>query len=300
MTRLRFQWSGSAGRLNRLPDVCNSWPCPIERASQIQRDMRLKVDVRDQPTTNVTLKTQRVRTLEPVWACLDGRESVDLAEAGREGAHARVRATLVRLNRHRLSKPEQGLVKRCMGKVTGLFRAQLTRPIGPHGATGRVADRRARAPAAIDRSVSRGTLRRASNPPPPGQGRVPGCARQAHPGTRVSRYCGLHPQGRHRPIEPGPHRPAAGLPGCACPAARHPQRAHRCRDHGAGRSHSRFAVPAIARPGRIALPRCRPIRWIGAGARVRSGGCHEAPLANRVRGLAQNRANASLRQPRTR
>ena len=96
----------------------------------------------------VTLKTQRVRTLDQVRAFLDGSESVEFADADREGVYALVRATLVRLNYHRLSKPDKGLVKRYLGKVTGLSRAQLTRLIGQHRATGRIADRRARAPAA--------------------------------------------------------------------------------------------------------------------------------------------------------
>ena len=64
------------------------------------------------------------------------------------GVHTLVRRTLVRLDYHRLGKPDKGLVKRYLGKVTGLSRAQLTRLIGQHRATGRIADRRARGPSA--------------------------------------------------------------------------------------------------------------------------------------------------------
>ena len=96
----------------------------------------------------MTLKTQRVRTLDQVRAFLDGSESVDFADTDREGVYALVRGTLVRLNHHRLGKPDKGLVKRYLGKVTGLSRPQLTRLIGQHRAIGRIANRRARAPAA--------------------------------------------------------------------------------------------------------------------------------------------------------
>ena len=58
-----------------------------------------------------------------------------------------VRRTLVQLDHHRLGKPDKGLVKRYLVKVTGLSRAQLTRLIGQHRRTGRIEDRRGGAPA---------------------------------------------------------------------------------------------------------------------------------------------------------
>lgn len=95
----------------------------------------------------VTLQTERVRTLEQVRAFVEGSEAVDFAGAGREGIYALVRRTLVRLDYHRLGKPDKGLVRRYLGKVTGLSRAQLTRLIGRHRATGRIEDRRGGPPA---------------------------------------------------------------------------------------------------------------------------------------------------------
>ncbi len=89
----------------------------------------------------VTLQTERVRTLEQVRAFVEGSEPVDFAGAGREGIYALVRRTLVRLDYHRLGKPEKGLVRRYLAKVTGLSRAQLTRLIGRHRRTGRIEDR---------------------------------------------------------------------------------------------------------------------------------------------------------------
>ena len=94
----------------------------------------------------VTLQTQRVRTLEQVRAFVEGSESVDFAEGDREGAYALVRRTLVQLGYHRLGKPDKGLVKRYLGKVTGCSRAQLTRLIRQHRETGRIEDRRGVAP----------------------------------------------------------------------------------------------------------------------------------------------------------
>ena len=95
----------------------------------------------------VTLQTERVRTLEQVRAFVEGSEPVDFAGAGREGIYALVRRTLVRLDYHRLGKPDKGLVRRYLAKVTGLSRAQLTRLIGRHRRTGRIEDRRGGPPA---------------------------------------------------------------------------------------------------------------------------------------------------------
>ena len=95
----------------------------------------------------VTLQTERVRTLEQVRAFVECSEPVDFAGAGREGIYALVRRTLVRLDYHRLGKPDKGLVRRYLAKVTGLSRAQLTRLIGRHRRTGRIENRRGGPPA---------------------------------------------------------------------------------------------------------------------------------------------------------
>ena len=95
----------------------------------------------------MTLQTERVRTLEQVRAFVEGSDPVDFAGVGREGIYALVRRTLVRLDYRRLGKPDKGLVRRYLAKVTGLSRAQLTRLIGRHRRTGRIEDRRGGAPA---------------------------------------------------------------------------------------------------------------------------------------------------------
>ena len=109
---------------------------------------------------SATLKTQRVRTLEKVRAFVEGSESVDVAEGDREGAYALVRRTLAQLGYHCLGKPGKGLVKRYFGKVTGCSRAQLTRVIRQHRETGRIEDRRGRAPVrAFERRYTRMDIR---------------------------------------------------------------------------------------------------------------------------------------------
>ena len=77
-----------------------------------------------------------------VRAFLDGSDPVDFRLADRDDAYAFVRRTLVRFRDAELDKPAKGLLRRFLGKVTGLSRAQLTRLIGQYRATGRIEDRR--------------------------------------------------------------------------------------------------------------------------------------------------------------
>ena len=99
----------------------------------------------------VRLQTQRVRTLEQVRAFVEG---------DRAGVYALVRRTRVKLRYHRLGKSDKGLVRRYLGKVKGFSRAQLTRLIGQHRKTGRVEDRRTRAPAVpFQRRYTRSDIR---------------------------------------------------------------------------------------------------------------------------------------------
>ncbi len=109
----------------------------------------------------VTLHTERVRTLEEVRAFVEGSEAVDFAVSDREGIYRLIRRTLVRLDYPCLGKADKGLVKRYLGKVTGLSRAQLTRLIAQHRVTGRIEDRRGGAPAKpFARRYTRADIRR--------------------------------------------------------------------------------------------------------------------------------------------
>ena len=79
----------------------------------------------------VTLQTERVRTPDQVRAFVEGSEAVDFTGADRESVYEFVRRALVRLSYERLGKPDKGLVRRYLAKVTGLSRAQLTRLTAP-------------------------------------------------------------------------------------------------------------------------------------------------------------------------
>ena len=95
----------------------------------------------------VTLRTERIRTLEQVRAFLGGSEPVDFGLDDRDSAYLFVRRSLERFRYHRLGKPDKGLVRAYLAKVTGLSRAQLTRLIAQHRRTGHIRDRRGRPPA---------------------------------------------------------------------------------------------------------------------------------------------------------
>ena len=71
----------------------------------------------------VTLRTERIRTLDQMRAFLEGSEPADFQITDRTSAYVFVRRTLVRFEYHGLGKPDKGLVKRFVEKVTGLLRA---------------------------------------------------------------------------------------------------------------------------------------------------------------------------------
>ena len=95
----------------------------------------------------VTLRTERIRTLDEVRAFLEGSEPVDFTLNDRDSAHVFVRPSLERFRYHGLGKPDKGLVKVYLAKVTGLSRAQLTRLIAQHKRTRHIRDRRKKPPA---------------------------------------------------------------------------------------------------------------------------------------------------------
>ena len=76
----------------------------------------------------VTLRTERIQTLDQMRAFVEGNEPVDFGLTDRTSAYAFVRRTLVRFRYHGLKRDDKGLVKRFLEKVTGYSRAQITRP----------------------------------------------------------------------------------------------------------------------------------------------------------------------------
>ena len=90
----------------------------------------------------VTLKAERIRTMEQVAAFVEASGPVDFHPTDRTGAHEFEARTLSRLGYYALDRPSKTLVKRFLAKTTGYSRAQLTRLIRQHRKTGRVMDRR--------------------------------------------------------------------------------------------------------------------------------------------------------------
>ena len=95
----------------------------------------------------VTLKTSNTPTLDQIRAFLDGSQPFDLQIPDREQAYAFIADTLGGLRYRRLKKPDKGLVRRYLIKVSGLSRQQLTRLIAQHRRQGRLEDRRHQPPA---------------------------------------------------------------------------------------------------------------------------------------------------------
>ena len=94
----------------------------------------------------MTRQTERVQTLADVRAVIDGNDRLDYQFTDRQAAYEFIRRTLVRFDYPTLSKPDKGIIGRYLAKMTGLSRAQMTRLVGQHRATGRVTDRRGGAP----------------------------------------------------------------------------------------------------------------------------------------------------------
>ncbi len=90
----------------------------------------------------VTLKTQGLQTLEQIRAFLDGTHSLEFEPPRRGASYAFVEQQLRGLGYVRLAKPDKGLVRRYLCKITGISRAQMTRLIGQLRETGRISDRR--------------------------------------------------------------------------------------------------------------------------------------------------------------
>jgi hypothetical protein len=76
--------------------------------------------------------------LEQIRAFLAGSEEVRFAGQRREEVYGWVEMTLVRLQYAILAKPDKGLVRRYLSRMTGLSRAQVTRWIALQRRTGRV------------------------------------------------------------------------------------------------------------------------------------------------------------------
>ena len=77
-------------------------------------------------------------SLEQIRAFLAGSEEVRFAGQRREEVYGWVEKTLIRHEYASMNKPDKGLVRRYIARMTGMSRAQVTRLIGLQRRTGRV------------------------------------------------------------------------------------------------------------------------------------------------------------------
>ena len=87
------------------------------------------------------MATERLESLEQVRAFVEGSDGLDFVGSDRPSRNDFVRRVLVKFGYRTLGKADKGLVKRFLGKATGLSRAQLTRLVRQHARTGRIVDR---------------------------------------------------------------------------------------------------------------------------------------------------------------
>ncbi len=77
-------------------------------------------------------------SLEQIRVFLDGNQEVRFQGEGRGEIYAWVDRTLRQQDYPRRSRIDKGLLRRYPSKMTGLSRAQMGRPIGEYGTTGRL------------------------------------------------------------------------------------------------------------------------------------------------------------------
>ncbi len=92
----------------------------------------------------MTRGIQRIRTLDQIRRYLKGDKAPGLQTEHRESIYAFIRRTLEKFEYHSLRKANKGLIKAFLARTTGFSRAQLTRLIAQHRATGTIRDHRSR------------------------------------------------------------------------------------------------------------------------------------------------------------
>jgi predicted DNA-binding transcriptional regulator AlpA len=86
----------------------------------------------------ISMDDSEATSLEQIRAFLAGSGEVRFAGQRREEVYAWVEKTLVRHRYASLGRPDKGLLRRYLERMTGLSRAQVTRLIRQHQLTGRV------------------------------------------------------------------------------------------------------------------------------------------------------------------
>ena len=103
----------------------------------------------------ISMRVRETLSLEQIRAFVEGSEEIQFAGQKRGEIYGWIEKTLVEQQYHRGSKPEKGLLRRYVAKMTGLSRAQVTRLIGQYIKRGRIAEgpyRRRRFPSTYTRA----------------------------------------------------------------------------------------------------------------------------------------------------
>src|SRR2546428_139517 len=87
---------------------------------------------------NITMQNIERLTLEQIREFVEGSRTIGFAAPKREAVYEFLERVLKSQQYRRLSRGQKGIVRRFLGKMTGLSRAQLTRWIGRWMKTRRV------------------------------------------------------------------------------------------------------------------------------------------------------------------
>ena len=89
-----------------------------------------------------SIRADRLQSLVQVQEFLAGDETTEPRTRTRAEAYRFIERTLQRFDYFRLGRGDKGLLRRLIARVTGLSRAQITRLLSQHRATGKLADHR--------------------------------------------------------------------------------------------------------------------------------------------------------------
>lgn len=80
----------------------------------------------------------QIQTMDQVRRFVEGNDGVEFKRQSGQGAYEWVESTLRRFGYERLERPEKGVIRRFISRVTGYSRAQVSRLIGEHQRKGRL------------------------------------------------------------------------------------------------------------------------------------------------------------------
>ena len=84
------------------------------------------------------MNDERLQTIEQVRQFLEGSEAVEFKGLSVEEKYKWTETALLKFKYNRLKRAEKGVIRRCIGKVTGYSRSQVSRLIREYKRTGRL------------------------------------------------------------------------------------------------------------------------------------------------------------------